>query len=966
MTHLTPRHTGDRLISEQARSKVQTFFDELKNGTADYRTVASLGAQIAQEYRGRCILELLQNAHDALANADSDDPRRISFVLSTDPDPVLLIGNSGTPFRHEDFEGICQLAQSPKDPNESVGNKGLGFRSVLEVCSRPEIWSTAPAGGDVCFSFRFDPIVIKQVAEAVQDLERRGLDARSPFDPDCRLVDWTLEQLNRYRERLAGASIDAATEARVLSPYLIPLRTEKTPAAVRCLLEEGHVTVIRLPLDHGDEAVRSVQEQLDALQDAQSLIFLERLVSLVVEVDGDRRMLDRAVESEVSLPGSFTRQRRLRVSTTTMPPSDAATRRFHAWTRTVGGDDDPDGAEDIRAAVEHLPNRWPEVRQATVGLAVEDAQSAAEGVFVIFLPTEKTTGTGAHINAPFYGSLDRREINFNGAYNGFLLQGVLDLCLDAVHWLAAGVPEGWRARAILDILSSETEVGGETWRLVTKLCERAASRDRPLNDQAMVLCDHGWQLPGGARMMPSLGDDDPIGICAWREQAAFAVVSKELNRRMDSVRKLIEDLDGEPNPTHFEWVNTIGRMAQQVQESPSVPDWNGFFHSLLAVLPDDLRSEPRYGPDPLADARFLPSGDGRLLSASESTRLFFQPAQGDEDAALVGHVPDALRERVAFLHPDVQTHEGQQGRNTEVQKFLDGRFTLTFRREDILEKVVVPAVPSLPVPHGGTEADNCAAILEWTIKLIGDEPPPGLLPLLRRLPVGCNGGWFRMADASFGPGWSDRHGDDVQVLASELPSEAAQQLMEAMLLPPDDERWQVAVESKYQLFAGIGVIDGLLLQTFDIDFHMSTFHSELVEKPPTGVPREVWTNWVNAVDMQPYYEGRHEYELSGVLFLPVFQYFAELTSGGRNALSRLVLASLGHWNGRWQSVTVKKKYGRDWSASIASPLKHWLQTRPWLGEHGEDTAQRLSSRWLVPESLLRGSPDAIRTLIRCL
>ena len=74
---------------------MQTFFDEIKNGTRNYRTVASLNAQIAQEYRGRCILELLQNAHDALAGSRPDDPRRISFALYISPEPVLLIGNTG-------------------------------------------------------------------------------------------------------------------------------------------------------------------------------------------------------------------------------------------------------------------------------------------------------------------------------------------------------------------------------------------------------------------------------------------------------------------------------------------------------------------------------------------------------------------------------------------------------------------------------------------------------------------------------------------------------------------------------------------------------------------------------------------------------------------------------------------------------------------------------------------------------
>ena len=210
--HSPSRLAGNRVIADHARSQVQTFFDEIKNGTRNYRTVASLDAQIAQEYRGRCVLELLQNAHDALAAPMQDDPRRISFVLNTSPDPVLLVGNTGRPFHQKDFKGLCQLAQSPKDPNESVGNKGLGFRSVLEVSACPEIWSTTPIGSDRCFSFRFDPIVVDQVAVAAQDLMRRGLDVRSPFDPDRPIVDWSNEQLDQFRRSVAEKEIDVPGE----------------------------------------------------------------------------------------------------------------------------------------------------------------------------------------------------------------------------------------------------------------------------------------------------------------------------------------------------------------------------------------------------------------------------------------------------------------------------------------------------------------------------------------------------------------------------------------------------------------------------------------------------------------------------------------------------------------------------------------------------------------------------------
>src|SRR5262245_51809576 len=104
------------LVADHSHRQLHSFLDELKNGTQNYRTVSSLGEQVAQEYRGRCVIELMQNAHDALREAPEDDPRSITLALRLSPALVLLAANSGTPFREEDFRGICQLGQSPKDP----------------------------------------------------------------------------------------------------------------------------------------------------------------------------------------------------------------------------------------------------------------------------------------------------------------------------------------------------------------------------------------------------------------------------------------------------------------------------------------------------------------------------------------------------------------------------------------------------------------------------------------------------------------------------------------------------------------------------------------------------------------------------------------------------------------------------------------------------------------------------------
>ena len=964
------RKAGNKRIVAQAQSQVRSFFDELKNGTQNYQTIASLDGQIAQEYRGRCILELLQNAHDALVDVEHDDTKQILFVLSTSPEPVLLIGNSGHPFRIEDFKGICQLGQSPKDPDKSVGNKGLGFRSVLEVSTCPEIWSTTPTGSDTSFVFRFDPSVSDQVTTAAQTLEKQGLDVSSPFDPEISLVDWSSEQLNQYRERLSETNLNIEYETKkFLSPYLFPLTIEGVLSEVEHLLNAGCSTIVRLRLDGGrvgtsEEAVQSVKDQLQEL-DARSMLFLSHLEKLVIDIDGERRILERVVDSEDELSGcQQTYQQRLLVGSSEPTLEDDTARQFQVWTRIIGGDENPDQAEHISTVVKHLPNRWPEVRKVTVGIAVEEAPEPEEGVFVIFLPTEMKTGTGAHINAPFYGSLDRRQIDFKDSYNKMLLESVLDLCLDAVTGLISEEPRDWRARAVIDLLSSTGNVGGKDWRFMDQLHDRALERDNSLENQTLVLCDDGWHIPGETRMMPDI-DGNLIGTEIWREHAEFAVISTVLDERQNAVEELLAKLDGSLSPTHYEWLRTIERVAKNVQARKIDVTWDDFLNSLIAVLPHSLRSEP-WGsrPDLLAKTKFLPTRDGRLLSASDSTKLFFQPVQGVDDAAdLVGEVPNSLKRRVAFLHPDIRMQEGPQRRNTAVQKFLDERFARGFRREDILRDVVIPAVPPLPVPHGSTEADLCSELFAWTMKLLGNEELETSLTLIKQLPVACHGGWLAMSDATFGHGWKGRLGDLVWSLANELPDDAAMRLRGTALLPPDDSRWGTFVEDRDELFIRMGVVDGLRLQSVPkVCFSMCEWSRELPTKAPVGISQTAWDDWRESVreNVKLRYSSRFDYTLDGIQLLPEIYYLPKLSAAGRNVLSNLVLASLESWSAGWHSITITKCEGKAWSCPVTSPLSYWLKTQAWLSDG--NTVKPLSHRWLVPVFLLQRQVNRFRHL----
>lgn len=93
-----------------------------------------------------------------------DTPQRIGIVLADDKHPLgaLYIANDGQPFTPSDFKALSNLGQSDKDPQKSIGNKGIGFCSVLEIAKVPEIyWRNERENSSFygyCFSFQPDVV----------------------------------------------------------------------------------------------------------------------------------------------------------------------------------------------------------------------------------------------------------------------------------------------------------------------------------------------------------------------------------------------------------------------------------------------------------------------------------------------------------------------------------------------------------------------------------------------------------------------------------------------------------------------------------------------------------------------------------------------------------------------------------------------------------------------------------------
>lgn len=130
-------------------------------------------------YHGRFIYELVQNADDVLNDREA---QRARFELHEDR---LYMAHTGAPFTEEDVRALCILGVSSKsDDHATIGQKGRGFTSVLEITNSPAAYSTT-------YDFQFDRQqaydTIRTELEFDRSLEPSDVPVLTmPFAPDGR------------------------------------------------------------------------------------------------------------------------------------------------------------------------------------------------------------------------------------------------------------------------------------------------------------------------------------------------------------------------------------------------------------------------------------------------------------------------------------------------------------------------------------------------------------------------------------------------------------------------------------------------------------------------------------------------------------------------------------------------------------------------------------------------------------
>jgi Histidine kinase-, DNA gyrase B-, and HSP90-like ATPase len=933
-------------------SKVRVFLTEIAEGVSNYRSMHNLTEQVEHQYHGRFLIELIQNAHDALGEHPGSGRIHIRFERDDSVHGSLLVANDGEPFSRSNFEKISALGQSDKDPQKSIGNKGIGFRSVLELTDRPEIYSRRTAGSlsfdGYCFAFR--PSTVGSLVEPMTELAfGEGIPVWEMSGAPL-VQNWSSEMLAQYRSRVATMGREwLAQEVRYLSPYLLPVAIgDREDVPLQVFEQSGFATVVRLPLKSALVA-QKVREKMASL-DPSTCLFLRNLRELTIHQGAaEERTFHRTV-TEDSSGGKHV----------TLAGPREVRRDYFLWRTSVRIADAP---EKVRVAVKALPGRWPEMQDAEVSIAIRGGGEHDAGRFSIYLPTHELTGSAVHVNAPFYGDMSRTSIEFENAYNRHLVDVAVDLALSAalvqtaVHTSDAG-------RAVLDLLCPLA--GDETGEAWSQHMMQAISRARLVGSAVpLVLTESGWATVRNAYQLPDL--------------SACRVFTEDLVRRFTPVELLHRDLS-QRRAKQFELLKEqfcgagSGRMSKRVLATLAASvaevirreggNWNAFWRDVVVLLPN--------GQQELSRTKVLLGEDGELHQVEGGTKMFFLPRQGTPDAgdvdtdSLTSEVPGTLQSSVAFLSDQIELYDSRGNSQNVVREYLGKQGLVTpFRVETIFTDILRRLTPQLPVPHESDDAQRCRDIFSWGMRLMRNivargRGAPETFKLMRDLPAPCRGGWFKLKDSAFGSGWSNPAGDALERYLGALSSSAGQAAYARILLSVNGsvDSDLGAAADKALLLDG-GASDFLTLHEVSPSDWESSFSGSnvlsLPSGPPPGFSSGLWSETVGSNRHVPLpYQGAFRYRVESMRSFAGLEEYESLADNQKEDLSTLLFWSLPKWaTVNWEVGTASKIGGSSGKARFESPLSLFMRTCPWMAVQDDSrTWNRPGDRWLVPADTL--------------
>lgn len=646
----TPEKSLEReYVKELAARKIRGFrgtIDERGEYLDDvYQSNAKLTANIASDYRDRFLIELIQNAYDAHPAGTRDGRIEIILDMRVGRNGTLFVVNKGRPFAEGNVKDLCDIGLSRKPLGESIGNKGLGFRSVVQITDTPSIYSqSAMSPAKVRFSgfcFRF-----------------------AGHDDYAELID------NQRHLQLAR---------RDLPIFHIPIWLDRQPHAVRDFAEEGFSTVIELPLRDA-VAADSVRRQIIDLrnQTVPMLLFLDRASSLILRIvteSGDIETEFAFIRSEDAYKADDMELARVDLG---------AAGVFLVARRRVAEVKMKDAIEQAIARKE-LNGHWERWEgDGDVAVAVRLDSVVQSPRLYTFLPMGEQADApfSGHLHGSFFPSSNRKHLNARVQLNALLLAEATSLAADAILHLvtapsvkiAEWLTDKERATAVVDLLcwaqvgslETDEDLPAEVARKLTERVGMKAFEEVPLvpcqptGEKGELLT---WLPPAVARLWPAgLEVFSPNVAALFADRIKIRPIWDELGDRLDRLDGyLARHATGYAgSPQAKERAHLVSLVAKTIssERRPPKQKWLRYF----SELPDFMGKDGRH----LAGLAVLLGDDGELHAAMTTDSRHGTGSQPPRRRRLI--------QTAVFSPPDPRRVATEDDLEVEPPKKLSRRF----------------------------------------------------------------------------------------------------------------------------------------------------------------------------------------------------------------------------------------------------------------------------------------------------
>jgi hypothetical protein len=897
----TSRAEARSLVEERS----QSLADEALQARAlrgQLRSGKAFVGQVSRDYGDRFLLELIQNSYDAELPGAAG---RIAIVLDLREGPygVLYFANSGAPFDTEDVRAICEMAQSSKRPGQGIGNKGVGFRSVLQVCEWPEVYSSSQRHSD------------------------------DGFDGFC----FSFAKPDDFVRLTRGDQDKAQVLQGLLSAYALPVPIELQTEEVRHFAAQGFTTLVRLPLRNAVGRDRTLAQLEEVEGSPPVILFLDRIVRIDIQVIGGDGPDTHLVRRSQSLE----RNGETRFEEVELKPEG----RYLLASRRV---DSARFSQAIEESIEAqaLDSEWREwTDEAWVSVALRLDTDQDVGRLFSFLPMgpDARAPLAAHLNAPFVVRLARDNLIPNAPLNELLLNEAADLCAGT----ALELREHHSARHVVaDLVTWKSP---QHIRIVSAF-ERLSTR-----------IEHVEVIPVlGQRHWSSLRDS-----YQWEDKGLRQMTSERISRaasvaildpavgrpRAERIEALHREIQGvsmkAPATVIAEWAEPVARDLLKAAGLPSnfnPETWLQFY--------DDLASLFGLAGVELSAKAILIDDTGKLRrcwqvaapdAESKGPVVFFHSSAEEDpeevDAPQGVTIPRSLNRHLAYTHKALKwkvfNEQTRRYENRPGREFLERRRLVRLPRRHELLGHVASVLTRTKSETTFREA------LQFVYRLYRGPRPytqePRLDQLNLRVPT--KGGWILAEQARFGKAWGpSTRGDQLERLIDDATSVSAEigALRERLVLAPQDWPLKVAADGWVNFLRAIGVRDGLWPDELPVrDLRMDgRFWT------PNEVGRRIG---LEGTDLVHWSEGvafgggtpRHgwtEYRLTGRICRIAGQSdYEDLSPAAREVFARLITVGLEVWphEALWFSFSRPRTSGAD-QQSWPSPAWTFLRSAAWM------------------------------------